>query len=105
MRALNDHTAYCASKGALDQLTRVMALELGKYRIRVNSVNPTIVMTPMGKQAWADPAKGGPMKARIPLGCFADPHHVSQTVAYLLSEHAGMINGVLLPVDGGFLTT
>jgi NAD(P)-dependent dehydrogenase (short-subunit alcohol dehydrogenase family) len=45
------------------------------------------------------------MKARIPLGRFADPHHVSQTVAYLLSEYAGMINGVLLPIDGGFLTT
>ena len=105
MRALRDHTAYCVSKGALDQLTRVMALELGKYRIRVNSVNPTIVMTPMGKRAWADPAKSGPMKSRIPLGRFADPHHVSQTVAYLLSEHSDMINGVLLPIDGGFLAT
>ena len=105
MRAVKDHAAYCASKGALDQLTRVMALELGKYRIRVNSVNPTIVLTPMGKRAWADPAKSGPMKARVPLGRFADPHHVSQTVAFLLSDHASMINGVLLPIDGGFLTT
>ncbi len=105
MRAVKDHTAYCASKGALDQITRVMALELGRYRIRVNAVNPTIVLTPMGKRAWADPEKSGPMKARIPLDRFADPHHVSQTVAYLLSEYSAMINGVLLPIDGGFLAT
>lgn len=105
VRALQDHTTYCASKGALDQLTRVMALELGPHQIRVNAVNPTVVLTPMGKRAWEDPAKGGPMKARIPLGRFAEPHHVSQTVAYLLSPYADMIHGVTMPVDGGFLTT
>ncbi len=104
-RALLDHTTYCMSKGALDQLTRVMALELGPHRIRVNAINPTVVLTPMGKRAWADPAKGDPMKARIPLGHFADPEHVSQVVAYLLSEHSAMVNGVMLPIDGGFLTT
>jgi len=105
MRALHDHTTYCTSKGALDQLTRVMALELGPHQIRVNSVNPTVVMTPMGKRAWADPAKGDPMKARIPLGRFADPHHVSQVIAYLLSDQSDMVNGILMPIDGGFLTT
>lgn len=104
-RALLDHTTYCASKGALDQLTRVMALELGPHQIRVNSVNPTVVMTPMGKRAWADPAKGDPMKARIPLGRFADPHHVSQVIAYLLSDQSDMVNGIIMPIDGGFLTT
>lgn len=105
MRAVQDHTTYCTSKGALDQLTRMMALELGPHNIRVNSVNPTVVLTPMGKRAWADPAKGGPMKARIPLGRFADPEHVSQTVIYLLSNQADMVHGVILPIDGGFLTT
>jgi NAD(P)-dependent dehydrogenase (short-subunit alcohol dehydrogenase family) len=102
---LVDHTAYCASKGALDQLTRVMALELGPHGIRVNAVNPTVTMTPMGKMAWGDPAKSGPMLARIPLGRFADPIDVSHAVAYLLSDRARMINGVMLPVDGGFLST
>ena len=85
-RALTDHATYCASKGALDQLTRVMALELGPHQIRVNAVNPIVVMTPMGKRAWSDPAKGDPMRARIPLGHFAVPEHVSQVVAYLLSD-------------------
>ncbi|GER90576.1 short-chain dehydrogenase/reductase [Dictyobacter vulcani] len=100
--AVNDHTAYCASKGALDQLTRVMALELGPFQIRVNAVNPTITMTPMGEMAWRDPAKSGPMKARIPLGRFAKPMDVAHAVAYLLSSGADMIHGVTLPVDGGF---
>ena len=103
--SLTDHTAYCASKGALDQLTRVMALELGPHNIRVNAVNPTVTMTPMGKMAWGDPAKSGPMLAKIPLGRFADPIDVAHAVAYLLSAQANMIHGATLPVDGGFLST
>ncbi len=103
MRGLPDHAAYCASKGALDQLTRVMALELGPHRIRVNAVNPTVTLTPMGEMAWSDPHKAAPMLARIPLGQFAQPIDVAEAVAYLLSDHASMIHGVTLPVDGGFL--
>jgi len=103
MLGVINHTAYCASKGALDQLTRVMALELGPHRIRVNAVNPTVVLTPMGAHAWNDPVKGDPMKARIPLGRFAQPRDVAHAVAYLLSDQANMINGITLPIDGGFL--
>ena len=103
--SLADHTAYCASKGALDQLTRVMALELGPHNIRVNAVNPTVTMTPMGRMAWGDPARSGPMLAKIPLGRFADPIDVAHAVAFLLSEQADMIHGATLPVDGGFLST
>lgn len=102
---LADHTAYCASKGALDQLTRTMALELGPHQIRVNAVNPTVTLTPMGEMAWGDPKKSGPMLAKIPLGRFAYPKDVAHTVAYLLSDQADMIHGVMLPVDGGFLAT
>ncbi len=105
MVGLADHTAYCASKGALDQLTRVMALELGRHNIRVNAVNPTVTLTPMGEMAWGDPAKRDPMLAKIPLGRFAKPLNVAQAVAYLLSEQADLITGVTLPVDGGFLAT
>jgi NAD(P)-dependent dehydrogenase (short-subunit alcohol dehydrogenase family) len=103
--ALRDHTAYCTSKGALDQLTRMMALELGPHQIRVNSINPTVTLTPMGEMAWGDPVKSGPMLARIPLGRFAKPRQVAEAVAYLLSDQADMIHGAILPVDGGFLTT
>jgi L-xylulose reductase len=101
--ALTDHAAYCASKGALDQLTRVMALELGPHQIRVNAVNPTVTLTPMGALAWGDPAKGDAMKAKIPLGRFALPRDVAHAVVYLLSDRADMIHGVMLPIDGGFL--
>lgn len=103
VRALPEHATYCASKGALDMLTKVMALELGPHHIRVNSVNPTVVLTPMGRGTWGKPAKGDPMKARIPLGRFAEERDVSEAVAFLLSDNAAMVNGTLLFVDGGFL--
>jgi len=103
--ALADHAAYCASKGALDQLTRVMAVELGAHGIRVNAVNPTVTLTPMGEMAWGDPAKSAPMLAKIPLGKFAKPREVAHAVAYLLSDYASMVSGITLPVDGGFLAT
>ena len=105
MAALPDHAAYCASKGGLDMLTKVMALELGSHQIRVNAVNPTVTLTPMGEMAWGDPKKSGPMLAKIPLGRFAKPVHVANVVAYLLSDAADMIHGVTLPIDGGFLAT
>lgn len=101
--ALIDHTAYCASKGALDQLTRVMALELGGQQIRVNALNPTVTMTPMGEAAWKDPEKRNAMLSQIPLGRFAKPIDVANAVVFLLSDQANMIHGVTLPVDGGFL--
>ncbi len=98
-----DHAAYCASKGALDGLTRAMANELGRQGIRVNAVNPVVTLTPMAEKAWSDPAKSGPMLSRIPLGRFVQPDEVSSVIAYLLSDDAAMVNGVCMPVDGGFL--
>jgi len=98
-----DHAAYCASKGALDGLTRVMANELGRQGIRVNAVNPVVTLTPMAEKAWSDPAKSGPMLSRIPLGRFVQPEEVASVIAYLLSDAAAMVNGVCMPVDGGFL--
>lgn len=97
------HGAYCASKAALDALTRVMAVELGPRGIRVNAVNPTVTLTPMAEKAWGDPAKSSPMLARIPMGRFVQPEEVAQTIAYLLGEEARMVHGVSLAIDGGFL--
>ncbi|XP_068160615.1 L-xylulose reductase isoform X1 [Antennarius striatus] len=101
--ALRDHAMYCATKGALDMLTKVMALELGPHQIRVNSVNPTVVMTEMGRMAWSDPDKANPVLSRVPLGRFAEVDDVVNSVLFLLSDKSNMTNGVTLPVDGGFL--
>ena len=98
-----DHLAYCASKGALDAATRVMAVELGPHGIRANSVNPTVTLTPMGIKAWSDPAKASGVLGRIPVGRFAEPDENAEATLFLLSDAASMINGVTLRVDGGFL--
>ncbi len=98
-----DHTAYCASKGALDAMTRVMANELGRNGIRVNAVNPVVTLTPMAVKAWSAPEKATPMLARIPQGRFVQPNEVASVICYLLSDDAAMVNGICMPVDGGFL--
>jgi len=97
------HTTYGATKAAMDQITRVMAAELGPKQIRTNNVNPTVTLTPMGKEFWgSDPAKADKMKSRIPLGKFAVPEDVVNGILFLLSEKSAMINGIVLPIDGGY---
>ncbi len=97
-----DHAAYCASKGALDALTRVMATELGAHGIRVNGINPVVTLTPMAVKAWSDEDKASAMLARIPLGRFVKPEEVGEVICFLLSDRSSMVHGVSLLVDGGF---
>ena len=99
-----DHAAYCASKAGLDGLTRVMAKELGPHGIRVNAVNPTVTLTPMAVKAWSDPAKAAGMLSRIPVGKFATPQDIAEVILFLLSDAAVMVNGLAMPVDGGFMS-
>ncbi|OAD57211.1 L-xylulose reductase [Eufriesea mexicana] len=103
--ALKDHSVYCASKGAVDMLSKTMALELGPHNIRVNTINPTVIMTEMGKLGWKEPEKARTMLSKIPLGRFGEVSEVIDAIVFLLSDHSSMINGVTLPVDGGFLAT
>jgi len=108
MAALTDHTAYCTSKGAVDHLTRMMALELGAKGIRVNSVNPTVVLTDLGKAAWTgaeNQVKANDMLSKIPMDRFAEVPEVVHPILFLLSDRASMINGAILPIDGGFIAT
>jgi NAD(P)-dependent dehydrogenase (short-subunit alcohol dehydrogenase family) len=96
------HTAYCASKGAMDAMTRVMANELGPHRIRVNSVNPIVTLTDMAAKAWSDPVVADPVLSRIPIGRFVDPDEIAETIAFLLSDRSSSINGICMLADGGF---
>lgn len=99
-----EEIVYCTSKGAIDSLTRGMAMELGPKKIRVNAVNPTVTLTPMGTKIWnSDPKVAAPMLNRIPLGRFAESEEVAHAILYLLSDKSSIIHGVTLPVDGGFL--
>jgi NAD(P)-dependent dehydrogenase (short-subunit alcohol dehydrogenase family) len=99
---LDDHLSYCALKAAMDAITRVLCVELGPYGIRVNSVNPTVTLTPMAVKAWSEPAKRDPALQAIPLRRFAEPREVAEPILFLLSDAASMISGVALPIDGGY---
>ncbi|WP_418146537.1 SDR family oxidoreductase [Variovorax paradoxus] len=100
--ALDAHLCYCASKAAMDAITRSLCLELGPHGIRVNSVNPTVTLTPMAEQAWSDPAKSAAALRNIPLGRFAQVDEVVAPILFLLSDGASMVSGAALPVDGGY---
>jgi L-xylulose reductase len=98
---LPGHISYGSSKAALDNITRVSALELGKYNIRVNSVNPTVVMTEMSASYWSKPEIADPFLRRMPLGRWATEEEIATPIVFLLGDGASMITGVSLPIDGG----
>lgn len=100
--ALPGHISYGSSKAALDNITRVSALELGRYGIRVNSVNPTVVMTPMSASYWGQDEIQGPFLEQMPLGRWATEAEIAAPIVFLLGDGASMITGVSLPVDGGY---
>jgi L-xylulose reductase len=100
--ALSGHIAYGSSKAAVDNITRVCALELGRHNIRVNSVNPTVVMTPMSAWYWGRDDIQGPFLEAMPLGRWATEDEIAAPITFLLSEGASMISGVCLPIDGGY---
>ena len=100
--ALQNHISYGSSKAAVDNITRVSALELGSYGIRVNSVHPTVVMTEMSEFYWGRPDIGPPFLEQMPLGRWATQADAASPVLFLLSDAAGMITGAHLPIDGGY---
>lgn len=99
--AIDEHVAYCASKFAVIGMSKTLALEWGKFGITVNTVSPTVVLTELGKAAWAG-AKGDAMIKEIPSGRFAEPCEIAAAVVFLASDAAGMMNGADIIVDGGF---
>jgi len=104
-RAFPGVAAYCVSKSAVDQLTRVAALEMAAAGVRVNAVNPGVVITNLHKRGGMDEAKYTSFlehgKATHPLGRVGAPEDVADAIGYLISPHSGWVTGVTLNVDGG----
>jgi len=99
---LDAHGAYCASKGGLNTLTKVMTSEWAKHNIQINTVCPTVILTPLGEKVWGQPEKGDPMKAKIPAGRFGQPVEVADAILFLASSASDMICGHDLLIDGGY---
>ncbi|WP_326633071.1 D-threitol dehydrogenase [Nonomuraea fuscirosea] len=99
--ALDQHVAYCASKFGVVGLSKVLASEWAGRGVTVNTISPTVVLTDLGRKAWAGP-KGDALKAQIPTGRFAYPGEIAATALFLASNAADMINGADIIVDGGY---
>jgi NAD(P)-dependent dehydrogenase (short-subunit alcohol dehydrogenase family) len=94
--------AYSASKGAVASFTRALSAAWAGSGVRVNAVAPGWIDTRMSVNAMMDPARSGPIIARIPAGRWGQPDEVGNVVGFLVSPLASYINGVVLPVDGGY---
>lgn len=99
---IRDHAVYCASKGAVNQLVRVLALEWGGRGVTVNAVAPTFIRTPGTAERLDDPDYLRGVLDRIPMGKVGTIADVAGAVVYLASDAAALVNGVVLPVDGGW---
>lgn len=97
-----NRSVYCATKHALEGLTKALAVELAPHRIRVNSVAPTFVETPFTEPMFADPAFRGSVLSKIPLGRVGRVEDVVGAAVFLASPAASLITGASLLVDGGW---
>lgn len=97
-----NRSLYCASKAAIEGMTRAMAVELGPHGIRVNSVCPTFIETPMTQPYFAEPDFRESVIAKIPLGRLGQIEDIMGPVVFLASPAAGLVTGSALMVDGGW---
>lgn len=102
VRSKENRTLYSATKFALNGVTKALARELGTYNILVNSICPGYVNTEL-TQKNVPQEEQIKIKATIPLGRFAEPDEIAQTVAFLISKNNTYITGQTIIIDGGFL--
>ena len=101
--ALPSAAAYVTAKTAVVGLTRSVAVDAAQFAIRCNAVSPGFIETDMTRAILArDPARREKIEGRIPTHAFGTPEDVANTVFYLASDQAAYVNGVNLPVDGGY---
>src|SRR5690606_24026104 len=101
--AIANQVPYSVSKGGLNQLTKVAALSLAPYGIRVNGIGPGSIMTEMLAAVNSDPAARARVLSRTPMGRVGEPSEIASVAAFLASEDASYMTGQTLYVDGGRL--
>jgi NAD(P)-dependent dehydrogenase (short-subunit alcohol dehydrogenase family) len=105
LRAFPGVLAYCVSKAGVDQLTRCAALELAPHGVRVNAVNPGVVVTNLHRRSGFDEDKYAAFlersKGTHPLGRAGEPQEIAELIWFLASEGAGWITGETISIDGG----
>ena len=100
----SSNPVYSAAKGGVVQLTKSLALLWGADGIRVNAIAPGYVRTGLTERRWRDDANSRAIVARTPLGRWGEPDDIVGPVLFLGSSAAAFVTGIVLPVDGGFLT-
>ncbi len=99
--AVPERSAYCATKGAVESLTRAMALDLADTGIRVNAVAPGLIATDALLAGMPDPELQAAVQRHIPGGRFGRPEEVARVIVFLASDEAHYVNGSVIPVDAG----
>ena len=95
------NTGYCATKGAVELITKALALEWAPSGIRVNALGPALVITPGTKHIAEDPQLAAKYAAAVPLGRIGLPEDMVGAVVYLCSDAASFVSGQTIYVDGG----